>query len=154
MIPLNQNQKLVSSYIYYVILKILLLFSILYLIFSLFHMQTVIIFWFATMGLPVIIYEWLYSNNFDFRLTDDNLIIDKGVIFKKTKIIPYSNIQTVDVNKGFLRRWLKIATVNIWTASPNQLNLKTANKPDGWIMLKIDKAEWLAGFVSSYKSKN
>lgn len=153
MIQLNQDQKLSPLYVLYVVIKVAILFLIPYMFFSLFHWQGFIVFLFIVIGIPVMIREWLYVNTFNFQLNDNGVIINSGIIFKKTKTIPYSSTQTINIGRGLLRKWMGIATVNIWTASPNQLNVKTMNTPDGWVILSIEDAEWMSNFILSKKSK-
>lgn len=48
----------------------------------------------------------------------DDLLIRKGVMFRKLVVVPYGRMQFVDVQAGPLDRWGGIARVQLHTASP------------------------------------
>lgn len=49
---------------------------------------------------------------------DDDLLIRKGVMFRTLVVVPYGRMQYVDVQAGPLARKLRIAQVQLHTASP------------------------------------
>lgn len=59
--------------------------------------------------------EKLYDS-ISYKLTEDEIIMKKGVWFKKKGIIPYVKITNVDVTQGPLLRRFGIANIHIQTA--------------------------------------
>lgn len=57
-----------------------------------------------------------YYKTIEYKLTDDEIVWQRGVWFKKTGIVPYNRITNVDVSQGPLARLLGIASVKIQTA--------------------------------------
>jgi len=55
-------------------------------------------------------------NNYKYELAKDSLKIEKGVITKTYKSIPYGRIQNVDIHRGILARMLGYSSVSIHTA--------------------------------------
>ncbi|MCK9578047.1 PH domain-containing protein [bacterium] len=102
--------------------------------------------------LPVTIYSYLYDNSIIFIVGDDKITIKEGIFFKKTKIIPYSSVQSVDIKSGMLKSWMQLRVVNIWTGSQEQVGVKEIS-PDGALMLSAEDAEWLASHIVSNKNR-
>lgn len=84
------NNKDTSEAIYFVIFAILTLISV-----------------------PAIILRWYY---FNYTLTDNEIIINSGVLSKQTRHIPYSKIHNVNTTQNFLQKIFRIASVKIETA--------------------------------------
>ena len=59
--------------------------------------------------------DWAYRN-WKYEFTHDSLKIEKGVIIKKYKSIPYERIQNVDITRGILARIAGFSTIDIQTA--------------------------------------
>jgi len=57
-----------------------------------------------------------FYNSIFYSLMENELVVEKGVIWKKKNIIPYSKITNVDVSQGPLERALGIASIRIQTA--------------------------------------
>ncbi|MEX0913665.1 MAG: PH domain-containing protein [Demequina sp.] len=49
---------------------------------------------------------------------DDDLIVKRGRFFRSVTVVPYGRMQYVEVDQGPLARLLKIARVQLHTASP------------------------------------
>lgn len=62
------------------------------------------------------IYARLAYNNWKYEFTKTELKIEKGIIFKTYKSIPYARIQNVDIHRGILARMLGFSTLDIQTA--------------------------------------
>jgi len=153
MITINQEEKIPAGrHIFYLILRSLLLLIIPYLFFSMFKFQGIITFIFIFIVLPVTIYSYLYDNSIIFIVGDDKITIKEGIFFKKTKIIPYSSVQSVDIKSGMLKSWMQLRVVNIWTGSQEQVGVKEIS-PDGALMLSAEDAEWLASHIVSNKNR-
>jgi uncharacterized membrane protein YdbT with pleckstrin-like domain len=54
--------------------------------------------------------------NWKYEFTRDSLKIEKGVIVKRYKSIPYERIQNVDITRGIVARIVGFSTVDIQTA--------------------------------------
>lgn len=59
--------------------------------------------------------NWAYKN-WKYEFTEDSLKIEKGVIIKRYKSIPYQRIQNVDITRGILARIIGFSTIDIQTA--------------------------------------
>ncbi len=68
------------------------------------------------LGIFLIFYTDLLYYSYTFLLTDDMIIIEKGVIWKRKNAIPYSRVQNINITHNPLERMLGIATVHIHTA--------------------------------------
>lgn len=71
---------------------------------------------FALLALIVEIYVRLAYKNWKYELTGNNLKIEKGIIWKDYKSIPYERVQNVDIHRGILARLLNFSTMDIQTA--------------------------------------
>lgn len=61
-------------------------------------------------------YSVLWVKLFGYKLDDDEVRIERGVISKSYDSIPYARIQNVGIERSLLERILGISTVNIQTA--------------------------------------
>ena len=52
-----------------------------------------------------------------YRITDDDLVIRRGLVFKSERHIPIGTINNVDIVQNIAARWLKVAEARIQTAS-------------------------------------
>jgi membrane protein YdbS with pleckstrin-like domain len=163
MIPLNSRQGLPPSAFWYVTLRSLAAAIFLILIGSLLHLAlnspnlacrgllcgrgsptSAVIYLFGIFLLvnAVLRYKW-----FSFVLTDKNISIDSGVLFRRSTTIRFDRIQDVNTIRNPLHMMLGLASVAIWTASLDQ-RVGNANRPDGLIVLNADTAEWLREYLS------
>ena len=62
------------------------------------------------------IYARMAYNRWFYEFTKRELKIEKGIIFKNYKSIPYQRIQNVDIHRGILARMLGFSTLDIQTA--------------------------------------
>lgn len=58
---------------------------------------------------------WEY-NNYKYRLTDEGVKIERGIIWKKYITIPHEKIQNVDLVRGIIARILGLSDLHIQTA--------------------------------------
>lgn len=49
---------------------------------------------------------------------DDDLLVVRGIMFRRLVVVPYGRMQYVDVQAGPVARWLGIAQVQLHTAAP------------------------------------
>jgi len=52
-----------------------------------------------------------------YRIEDAHLVVEQGLIFQKTRSIPVSRIQNIDLTQNVLHRIFKVAEVKVETAS-------------------------------------
>jgi membrane protein YdbS with pleckstrin-like domain len=62
------------------------------------------------------IYARLAYKFWKYKFTQRELKIEKGIIFKTYKSIPYERVQNVDIHRGILARMLGFSSVSIQTA--------------------------------------
>lgn len=70
----------------------------------------VIVFAFVVYWIPT------YYKTMQYKLTEDEIVWQRGVWFKKTGIVPYNRITNVDISQGPVSRMLNIASLKIQTA--------------------------------------
>lgn len=58
--------------------------------------------------------------NWSWELTERELIIDRGVAFKLTRIVPRVRVQHVDISSGPLDRFFGLRQVSIYTAGTRE----------------------------------
>lgn len=49
---------------------------------------------------------------------DEDLVVSRGVMFRRQSVVPYGRMQFVDVTAGPIERAFRLATVKLHTASP------------------------------------
>ena len=94
---------------------------------SMFFISEITVMWaiiFSTSTVLIVIFSiwfwWLIGqqvDNFKYARTENDLVIKKGVLFRKVVVIPYGRLQFVDVEQGPLLRKYKLASVTLHTAS-------------------------------------
>ena len=62
------------------------------------------------------VYARMAYKRFLYEFTEDNLKVEKGIIWKRYSNIPYERVQNVDITRGILARMLGFSSVNIQTA--------------------------------------
>lgn len=62
------------------------------------------------------IFIHLSYKNWKYEFTKESLKIEKGVIVKRYKSIPYERIQNVDITRGIIARIIGFSTIDIQTA--------------------------------------
>lgn len=73
----------------------------------------------ALLFVGVIGWSWLSWRRFTFQLTDTELRIDRGVVFRQTAHIPFDRIHSVDHSAGLVERMLGVVKLNVQTAGTN-----------------------------------
>ena len=69
-------------------------------------------FFMASIGLSVIRYFTLR-----YQISDGELVVNEGLIFRRTRTVPVERIQNIDLVQGVLHRIFKVADVRVETAS-------------------------------------
>lgn len=76
----------------------------------------------AGVAFVVLIFGWSFFNNImyikrsGYALREQDIIFKRGFLFERTTIVPFNRIQHVSVERSFLDKMLKIATVKVFTA--------------------------------------
>lgn len=79
--------------------------------------------WFATGGVVLlalwvsVVIVWQVRAH-AWAEREDDLIVKRGRLFRSVTVVPYGRMQYVEVHQGPLARMLKIARVQLHTASP------------------------------------
>lgn len=71
------------------------------------------------MLLPYLVWIELNYHNYTYQFRKKRLVIRKGVLNKERTVIPYIQIQNININRNVLQRALGIATIKIETAGTN-----------------------------------
>ncbi len=99
--------------------------------------------------------QWAYRN-WKYEFTHDNLKIEKGVVIKKYKSIPYERIQNVDITRGIIARIVGFSTIDIQTAGYSAYGAKGGmGQSEGHIpAVSIEGAEKIRTFLIKKITKN
>ncbi len=73
----------------------------------------------------------LYYKNYSYELTPEKIVINRGIIVKKSVAIPYGRIQNVNVVKGPIQRFFSIATIKMETAGSSGQYARTEGNLPG-----------------------
>jgi membrane protein YdbS with pleckstrin-like domain len=85
-----------------------------------------------------------------YEFTNDQLRIERGIIWKRYSNIPYQRMQNIDITRGVIARILGFSTVNIQTAgySMSANGMNGARFSEGYIpAVSIAEAEKIREFV-------
>lgn len=69
--------------------------------------------------LPYLVWIELNYHNYTYQFRKKRIVIRKGVLNKERTVIPYTQIQNININRNVLQRALGIATIKIETAGTN-----------------------------------
>jgi uncharacterized membrane protein YdbT with pleckstrin-like domain len=114
------------------------------------------------LGIAVLVYLFLYYVLYTYTVSDRSITINSGVIFRDSRTIDFKQIQSVDSTRGPIEMLLGITSVNIWTASPDQMHLSvhqgtgtsdvsTLVDPDALLVLQKEVAEELRSRILNGK---
>ena len=114
-------------------------------------------FWITVyIGLIIVVgemYARMAYNRWFYEFTPDQLIFERGIIWKKYTNIPYERIQNVDITRGIVARILGFSTVNIQTAGFSYTPNRNAFA-EGYIpAVSVEEAEKIREFVIKKVSK-
>ncbi|WP_403022632.1 PH domain-containing protein [Salinibacterium sp. GXW1014] len=54
---------------------------------------------------------------YGYQLRDDDLIVRRGIMFRRIVAVPYGRMQLVDINRGPIQRWLGLSELKFVTAA-------------------------------------
>ena len=93
-----------------------------------------------TVSITIIILSYLYNaafiKNFNYKISEDHIIIKHGVFTKIVATIPYSRIQNINIVNGVFDRIFKTFTVKIETAGSSAAASSAQKgqiRPEGYI---------------------
>ena len=76
-----------------------------------------------------VLWAWIYNvyayRFYRYSVEESCLKVEKGIIWKTYKSIPYKKIQNVDISRGVLDRILGLSNLNVQTAGSSYPNLQT-----------------------------
>jgi len=127
------------------------------LIFSISAKQSWAFYLFLTIILIVILIAEIYTRlayaNWFYEFAENQLRLERGIIWKRYSNIPYERIQNVDITRGIIARILGFSTVMIQTAgfshTPNQNFLAEGYIP----AVSASEAEHIREFLMKKISK-
>ncbi len=95
------------------------------------------------------IYARLAYNNWRYEFTQDNLRLERGIIWKRYSNIPYERVQNVDINRGIIARACGFSSVHIQTAGYSGYSSRGGRVgAEGYIpAVDMQKAEQIREFV-------
>jgi len=73
--------------------------------------------------LALVVIAWIWwligrrVRSWGYAERDDDLLVTRGIMFRRLVIVPYGRMQLVDLRAGPIHRWLGIATVQLHTAA-------------------------------------
>jgi uncharacterized membrane protein YdbT with pleckstrin-like domain len=165
MVEIGKENKLSSKVIKFHLLKILLpavflFLTILPLIFVKFLIFLILFLLLSLFFLAILLYFYLYIKNFSFYLDEEKIQINSGILFKKSVLVPFDKIQTIKTTQNIFQRLFDIKSLNIWTASPSQIDIskegssiKTNNAPDIFLELEEEDIQFISDFIFNKKKK-
>ncbi len=120
----NLNPKAVTYFFFTDVFGFLTAFAILAIFLGSFALETIgfsgiVMLFFALLILSLpfaFVWAKLKYNNWSYDFSNEAVVIEKGVIWKKKSYIPYDRIQNVDIVRGPLLRMLSLSAVQIQTA--------------------------------------
>ena len=85
-----------------------------------------LIFLLIFLGLPLSIYFSITLASVSFVVRPEDITTDSGILLRRSKAVAFKNVQSVETVSNPLASMFGISTVEIWTASQNQLELSKA----------------------------
>jgi membrane protein YdbS with pleckstrin-like domain len=100
------------------------------------------------------IYSRMAYTRWFYEFADNQLRLERGIIWKKYSNIPYERVQNVDITRGIMARICGFSTVNIQTAGFSYTPNKAVHA-EGYIpAVPIEEAEKIREFLMKKISKN
>jgi membrane protein YdbS with pleckstrin-like domain len=89
------------------------------------------------------IFSRMSYNRWFYEFTDDNLKIERGIIWKRYSNVPYERVQNVDIHRGIIARIIGFSSVMIQTAG-----YSATARTEGYIpAVDIKEAEEIREFL-------
>lgn len=78
----------------------------------------------AALALLMVVHTILWFRSFKFQITDEQFILNKGYLNKKTVSVPLERIQNVETNQSVIQKQLGVMGLEIDTAGSDKKELK------------------------------
>jgi len=155
-LELNQRYKLPSVVQFRVFTKFLLVISLISFPFSIPEESNFfeVFLGFSFLGSPFLIYYLLKYHVINFVVNEDKITINKGIVIKRSSSISFDKVQNVETTRRILDTPFKLLLVKIWTASPEQINIKirkSKHKSAGELLILKEDAKWLKNYITDKK---
>ena len=107
---------------------------------------------FIFIGGVILLYQVLYYHSFFFVIEEHKMVVESGIIFKKSYVVPFDQLQNVVISRGLISSLFGLSRIQIWLALPAQVILsrrsgRSGGKPDCRLDLLIDDAEMLMNLL-------
>ena len=73
----------------------------------------------------------LYYNSMHYEIVEDEVHVNRGIITKTRKIVPYRTITNIEIKRGPFDRLLKIGTIELQTAGSSGSKMGPEERLDG-----------------------
>jgi putative membrane protein len=75
------------------------------------------IFYFLTLLIPMFYYSYLRWKNLAYYFSVENIIVKKGVFFRKMNVMPISKLQTLHISRSVFQRILGLSSIYVDSAA-------------------------------------
>jgi len=100
------------------------------------------------------VYARLTYQFWKYEFLEDQLRMERGIIWKKYSNIPYSRVQNVDITRGIVARICGFSSVNIQTAGYSAPVNNSGRSTEGYIpAVAAEEAEKIREFLMKKLSK-
>ena len=94
-------------------------------------------------GVAVLLWSIFWYVTFSFTVTDQNITINSGVLFRRSRTIDFNKIQNINNTRGPVQAMFGLSGVNIQTVS------QAVARPAGKIYLLQQDADDLKSYIAS-----
>jgi putative membrane protein len=71
----------------------------------------------ALIGVVLILFNWLAWSRFRYGVGEQEIVIERGILNRTRRVIPFDRVQDVDIERALLARIFGLAKVNIETGA-------------------------------------
>ena len=82
--------------------------------------------------------SYLYYPTIHYSLTNDEILVNRGLVTKSNKIVPYRTITNIDIKRGIFDRMFGIGSIEIQTAGFSANKQGPEERLDGIPLEEID----------------
>ncbi len=94
----------------------------------------------SVIAIPLAIY---YYNAISFEIVEDEVHVNRGILTKTKKIVPYRTITNIEIKRGPLDRILGIGTIELQTAGFSSNKMGPEERLDGIPRDQVDEIQQL-----------
>ena len=154
MISINKKQGLPWSVRFYGLAKLFIYLLIITFLFSFSGHGTEMFIFFGRFMILVAIWLLIKYSCINYIVSEKLITINSGILIKNSKSIPFDSVQNINNSKGLLAMIFGVSKINIWTASPAQIQINNGNSysnPSASLFLNHNDAEWLRDYILKNK---